>query len=134
MATILQGIDIGKVQTWRNSKQANILPIAIPGLDSEAAETVDMLGVLEFIDISSEITGTFDYIQGILFALKGFADGNQNTSLNLASPYVITNTNAGSFATPEAVLVKVNNIDYSWDIPGMNRAVLQLQLIIGGST
>jgi len=132
MTNTLNGIDLGKIQGWRNAKQGNILPISTPGSDSEGSQAVDLLGMIEFFDIQGRMTGTFDQVQSALLSLKQLADGNQSVSVNLVSPYVITNSIAGSQSSPATISVKVQDVDYTWEIPGLSYADYTLRLVVGG--
>lgn len=131
MATTLNGTSLGKVQSWRNSKNGNMLPIPIPAGDSESTDVVDMLGVTEFIDIQGQMTGAFDTVQTAVKDIKSLIDGDQSSSVTLSSEYVITNSTAGSVAVPGTLSVKVESFDYTWDLPGLNMVTYQLKLIVG---
>jgi hypothetical protein len=131
MATTLNGIDLEKIQDWRNNKEGNITPIPLPGDDSEGTDVIDMLGVIEFIEITGRLSGNFAAIQAKLASLKGLVNGNQGVSFNLSSPYVITNSAVGSFAVPLTIKVKVGKFNYTWELPGMSYVDYSIQLVIG---
>ena len=131
MVTTLDGKSLGKIQSWRNAKQGNIMPIPIPTLDSQSAQSVDMLGVIEFFDISVRLTGTYAEVQALLLAIKSLVDGNQLTSYDLISEYVITNTTAGSVASPQTISVKLMDFDYTWENPGLSYVDYTIKLVVG---
>jgi len=86
----LNTIDIGKVQSWDGSKDANITPVQFPGLDADEVEGVDTLGVSQFTSVSGRLIGTFSQIQNAINDLKFILDGNQTSSSTFYSPFINT--------------------------------------------
>jgi len=81
-------VPLGKIQSWNDTKSANLLPIAFPGKGEGATEAVDSLGITAYYDIAGIMSGDFETIQSYLYLLKQIADGKQTSSRALFSPFV----------------------------------------------
>jgi len=127
----LNGENIGTVTGWRNKKGANIVPIETPGADSDETEMVDMLGTIKFLEVSGVITGTFDSIQEKIFDIEALIDGDQETTYELVSNFVVNNTDYGTSAATKTLHVKVVDFDGDWEAPGFNRYNYRLKVITG---
>lgn len=88
--------NLGKIQTFSMSKDANLFVITLPTQDSGATEAVDTLGVSVYIDITGTFTGTVKEIQSIIYGIQNLINGYQLTSAKLISPFVAANTYVGT--------------------------------------
>lgn len=92
-------IELGKIQTWDDTKAAGITPIAFPGEDSGKTEGIDTLGIIAYINISGRITGSFSTLQNTIYLIKSIADGKQISSQTFFSPFVNSDTYVGTVKT-----------------------------------
>jgi hypothetical protein len=84
----LRDVSLGKIHRWIDKKASSMTPISFPSKDGNLTEAYDDLGVIQYINFEGMWTGTFEYIQNNIYALKSIADGAQYVSVNLSSPFV----------------------------------------------
>ena len=102
---ILGGVTLTDVESIREDKNANILPLTMPGSDSEETEVFDMLGVTRMIDIQGMFAGTGAEIQTSIDAIEALITG-------LQIPITYTDQNGTS------ITVMIMAISTSWNLPG----------------
>ena len=116
----INSLSLGKVINIQNVKNANILPLPMPTLDSDATETFDMLGVTRIITITGLFVGTTATIKTNVEAIEGLCDGLQNSS------YPLIVDELGTYQ------VKVMSFRSMWDVTGIsNRCEYVLTCIQG---
>lgn len=81
-------IQLGKITTYEDKKSANITPIPFPGQDAEETQGVDTLGVIAYINISGQMTGSFSDLQNRIYLIKNIMDGKQTSAQTFYSPFV----------------------------------------------
>lgn len=119
MATTLNGTDLGSVSSLNVSKSGNIVPLPMPGQDSDQTFVYDAFGVTEYITITGiYANATLATIQGFVTSIKGLIDGLQESTVNLVS------TQEGTVA------VMVDTFDYTWDTVD-NKVNYTIRLIKG---
>lgn len=91
----LSGIPLGKLQSWRMSKESAITPIPFPGKDSGMTEGVDTLGVIKYISFDGRWTGSYETIKNRIWLIQNIIDGFQTGNSTLLSPMVTSTTYEG---------------------------------------
>ncbi len=84
----IRTIPLGKIYAWEAKKESSITPISFPGQNSGATEGVDTLGISQYFSIRGRYTGDFLDIQTYLHDIEKIADGKQDDSSSLSSPFV----------------------------------------------
>jgi len=101
----LDGNDIEGVEGINVDKNANIIPLSIPTLDSDATEVFDALGVLKIITIRGEWKGSVTTIKGYVDIFEAIVDGDQ-TVISFVSDQTDT------------ISCMVASITTDWNSPG----------------
>ncbi len=103
-APTLNGLALGNVQSLSNDKNGNIIPLSIPGGDSDVTETIDLLGVIRTITIVGNFTGTTAANKTSVEAIEALCNGLQSSSVNFVSDEIGT------------ISVKVNRMRTEWPV------------------
>ena len=116
----LNGVSLGKLQTISNEKNGNIIPLPMPGLDSDSTETFDMLGVTRTIALAGIFVGSTSDVKDDVEAIEAMCDGSQDSSVTFSS------TETGNYQ------VKVASVSTNWDVAGVSlRCSYRIMLIQG---
>ncbi len=81
-------IPLGKINSYIDSKDANLFVIPMPAADSSETEAVDSLGIAQYINIEGRMTGDFSSMQTKISQIKLLADGYQIAAFKFKSPFV----------------------------------------------
>ena len=81
-------IGLGKVQAIENDKESNMDPITAPSQDAEEVITVDSLGVIKFITVTSKLIGNYNTMSDTIYLLESIIDGYQIATSKFYSPFV----------------------------------------------
>jgi hypothetical protein len=114
----INAVELDGVSAISFTKDANIIPLPLPGSDSDATETFDMLGVTKVITLNGVYAGETAAVKSDIDILIALIDGDQDASIDFISDQTGT------------LSVKIASVDVSWEIPG-NKANYTLKMIEG---
>jgi len=117
-APTLDGNALGSVNSINYVKDANIIPIALAGSDSDDTLTFDLFGVTKIIRVEGLFAGETATVKAAIDVIAGLVAGAQTDSVNFISDELGT------------IGVKINSFDVTWVIPS-NRATYVLTLTEG---
>ena len=102
----LNGLNLGKLQTIGNEKNANIVPLPIPTEDSNETEVFDMLGVVRTIALGGVFVGTLavaDSGTTTGTTADKLVDSGQNFTSTVSVGDIVKNTTDTTYASVTAV-------------------------------
>ena len=117
MAT-LAGVDLGKIQMERQSKDTGLTEIPIPASDSDNAFLIDLFGVIRRITISGFFTGTTAAVETFIETIEAITNGSQSAS-TFASSLIASPTTINVFVrifTWEYVPGPIGKINYTLEL------------------
>jgi hypothetical protein len=118
-APTLDGVDMGTVMMIRDILSTNIVQLPLPTQGADSAETFDLLGVTDSIEVSGFYIGaTVAAVKSQIDALKALADKVQE-SVNFVSDQTGTKS------------VKIGEVSVTWDNLTSFRADYVVRLLIG---
>ena len=79
------GIDLGDIQTERQSKSGQLFQFALPTKDSNLAVLLDYFGVMRKISVSGIITGVDATHVSFIEAIEAIVDGAQGSGEEFVS-------------------------------------------------
>jgi len=116
----LNSVSLGNLEMISQTKDLNITPITLPGLDDDDTEVFDLGGALTTITLTGAITGTSTAnVKTGVDNLIAIADGNQDATVTLSTDQT------GSLS------VKIATMDFVWEVPGINKCMYTIKVIKG---
>lgn len=116
----LNSVSLGNLEMISQTKDLNITPITLPGLDDDDTEVFDLGGALTTITLTGSIVGTSTAnVKTGVDNLIAIADGNQDSTVTLSTDQT------GSLS------VKIATMDFVWEVPGINKCMYTIKVIKG---
>lgn len=116
----LNSVSLGNLEMISQTKDLNITPITLPGLDDDDTEVFDLGGALTTITLTGSVVGTSTAnVKTGVDNLLAIADGNQDATVTLSTDQT------GSLS------VKIATMDFVWEVPGINKCMYTIKVIKG---
>ena len=116
----LNSVSLGNLEMISQTKDLNITPITLPGLDDDDTEVFDLGGALTTITLTGSIVGTSTAnVKTGVDNLIAIADGNQDSTVTLSTDQT------GSLS------VKIATMDFVWEVPGIYKCMYTIKVIKG---
>ncbi len=115
------GIDLGSVQSERQTKSGQLFQQPIPTQDSDQAILLDIFGMSRNININGIFVGTLSAQNTFIQAIEGIMDGSQSGSVFVSS----------QTSTPNITSVILDNFEWTVNKADVSKIDYSLTLIQG---
>jgi hypothetical protein len=112
------GVTLDNVSSIAYTKDGNIIPLPLPGSDSDGTETWDMLGVTKILTLTGFYIGATATVKASIDSIANLVNGDQSSSVSLITDEIGT------------ISVKIASLDVVWDTLN-NKAQYTIKMIEG---
>lgn len=120
MASIA-GIDLGAIQSERQTKDSGLFEMPLPASDSDSAFLLDLFGVTRRISIEGTKTGSTATLETFIESIEAILNGNQAFSAFVSS----------LIASPSSINVLIRNFTWNYRIGSTKILTYTIELIQG---